>query len=181
MAYLDRRVVRKRTGGWTRQLSLQVPAYEYRQFHRAAAEALTDAACFLTGDRWSFEIVARKGPTPTPQHAAGLTLPPGENAFDVYATEDVVDDWNGRKRRMTPGERAIAVRAVSAMAELARLSDLSEGELAVRREARLIDSKNPRVVKAKFLGLLHQHRAEWDAFIGSLPNRSWVGEIVGQL
>jgi hypothetical protein len=63
---------------------------------------------------------------------------------------------------------------------LRRLSDSSEGELAVSREARLIDSKNPRVVKAKLLGLLHQHRAEWDAFIGSLPNRSWVGEIVGQ-
>jgi len=26
-----------------------------------------------------------------------------------------------------------------------------------------------------------QHKSEWDAFMESLPNQSWVREIVGQL
>lgn len=82
---------------------------------------------------------------------------------------------------MTPGERAVSVRAIAAMAEFARLADSPERELAVGREARLIDSKNPDVVEARLLGLLQRHRTEWDAFMSSLPNRSWVREIVGQL
>jgi hypothetical protein len=62
MAFWDRRVVRKRTKGWTRKLSLQVPVYEYGQFQRAMTlDALVEAACFLTGDQWGFEFVARKG------------------------------------------------------------------------------------------------------------------------
>jgi hypothetical protein len=114
-------------------------------------------------------------------HAAGLTSPAGDNAFDIYALEDSVRDRDGREKRMTPGERDVAVRAISAMAEFARLADSPEGELVIDREARLIDSRNPGVVKAKLLRLIRRHRTEWDAFIGSLPNRSWVREIVGQL
>ena len=42
MAFWDRRVVRKRTNGWTRELSIQVPVYEHGQFQAAA-----------TARRWS--------------------------------------------------------------------------------------------------------------------------------
>jgi hypothetical protein len=45
MAYWDRRIVRRRAGGWARQMSIQLPVYEHRQFQRAAAvEALSEAA-----------------------------------------------------------------------------------------------------------------------------------------
>ena len=82
---------------------------------------------------------------------------------------------------MTPSERAVAVRAVAAMAELARLADSPEGLLAVDREAGLVDPKNPGGVRAKLLRLLQWHRIEWEAFMNSLLNRSWVREIVDQL
>src|SRR5690349_820798 len=50
MAFLDRRIVRRRTEGWTRKLSIQIPVYEHNQFQRApAVKALADAAWFLTG------------------------------------------------------------------------------------------------------------------------------------
>jgi 7-cyano-7-deazaguanine synthase in queuosine biosynthesis len=383
MAFWDRRIVRKRTEGWTRELSIQVPVYEHGQFQRAAVvQALAEAARFLTGDQWSFEFVARKGPAPSRQgalalpqaamkhvvpfsdgldsfaqvqlsvreygrdavmlvrsglgrdrifpklvslrvprkfggvrmrevsyrtrplvfytlaaigavvtgaeavvigesgqgafgpaclpfadewwfrsahpafvrrwanflgiildkpirfeqpqlwktkgevlsnlqaeglmagweqtnscstrpndrygrygcgicggcllravsaHAAGLTSPIGDNAFDVYALEDVARHRDGRERQMTSGERAVAVRAIATMVELARLADSSDGALLVQREARLIDSANPMAAQTKLLRLLKQHQAEWGAFMSSLPERSWVREIVGQL
>jgi hypothetical protein len=55
------------------------------------------------------------------------------------------------------------------------------GALAVQREARLIDPANPEAAQTKLLRLLKQHQAEWNAFMSSLPERSWVREIVGQL
>jgi 7-cyano-7-deazaguanine synthase in queuosine biosynthesis len=382
MAYWDRRIVRRRARGWARQMSIQLPVYEHRQFQRAAAvEALSEAAWFLTGDQWCFEFVACLGPPQVRQsklplsqaairhvvpfsdgldsfaqvrssvrehgrdavvlvrsglgcdrifpelvslrvprkfsgvrmrevsyrtrplvfytlaavaatitkadavvvgengqgafgpaslpfahewwfrsahpafvkrwekflglildrpirfeqpqlwktkgevlsslcdqdlagweqtsscatrpkgrhgrhgcgicggcllrsastHAAGLTAPAGEYAFDLYALEDIVSDGDGKERRMTPGERAVSVRAIAAMVEFARLADSPERELAVGREARLVDPKNPDVAEARLLRLLQRHRTEWDAFMRSLPNRSWVREIVGQL
>lgn len=114
-------------------------------------------------------------------HAAGLASPAGKTAFDVYASADTVCDRDGRERRMTPGERAVAVRAIAAMTEFARLADSPEGEATAYCEALLIDPKNPRGMQESFLGLLQRHRAEWDEFVGSLPNRSWVREMVRQL
>ena len=82
-------------------------AFGSRRAHAPLAlESDTAGVCGVCGGCLLRAVSAR---------AAGLTLPPLENAFDVYATEDIVDDWNGRKGRMTPGERAIAVRAVSAL------------------------------------------------------------------
>jgi hypothetical protein len=114
-------------------------------------------------------------------HVAGLTAPAGENAFDLYGSEDIVCDRDGKERRMTSGERAVAVRAVGTMVEFARLADSPEGELAACREARLVDSRNSGVMQARLIRLLQRHRGEWDAFMSSLPNRSWVREIVGQI
>jgi hypothetical protein len=92
MAYLDRLVVRRRAEGWGRQLSVQLPVYEHSQFQRStAAEALKDAAGFLTGDRWSFEFVARKksllsrqGNLPL-RHAAISRVVPFSDGLDSFA------------------------------------------------------------------------------------------------
>jgi hypothetical protein len=73
------------------------------------------------------------------------------------------------------------VRAIATMAEFARLADSPDSAVVVQREARLIDSANPTLVQTKLLRLLKQHQAEWSAFLGSLPERSWVREIAGQL
>lgn len=383
MAFWDRRIVRRRTEGWTREISIQVPVYEHAQFQRAAAiEALAEAARFLTGDKWSFEFVARKGPAPSRQgalilpqaairhvvpfsdgldsfaqvrfslrehgrdavmlvrsglgrdrifqqlislrvprkfghmrmrevsyrtrplvfytlaaigavltgaeavvigengqgaigpaclpfadewwfrsahpafvrrwanflgiilgkqiwfeqpqlwktkgevlselranellagwektgscstrpndrfgrrgcgicggcllravsaHACGLTLADGDHAFDLYAFEDIARHPDGRERRMTSSDRAVGVRAIATMTEFTRLAELPEGALVVRREARLIDPDNPDAVQTKLARLLRQHQTEWNAFLSSLPERSWVREIVGQL
>ena len=35
--------------------------------------------------------------------------------------------------------------------------------------------------QTKLLRLLERHRAEWSAFVNSLPERSWVGDIVARL
>jgi 7-cyano-7-deazaguanine synthase in queuosine biosynthesis len=383
MAFLDRRIVRRRTQGWTRALSIQVPVYEHGQVRRAAAvKSLAETAWYLTGDRWSFEFVARNSPAPSRQgalalpqaamkhvvpfsdgldsfaqvrlslsqhgrdaimlvrsglgrdrifpklvslrvprkfrgvrmrevsyrtrplvfytlaaigaavtgaeavvigeigqgaigpacvpfadewwlrsahpafvrrlanflgiildkpirfeqpqlwktkgevlsnlqgegliadweqtsscsarpkdrhgrrgcgicggrllravsaHAAGLPLPVEDSAFDVFGLEDVARRRDGRQTRMTPGERAVAVRAVAMMAEFARLADSPEGAVVLRREARLIDSANPAAAQTKLFRLVKQHQAEWSAFMSSLPERSWVREIAGQL
>ena len=105
----------------------------------------------------------------------------GDNAFDVCASEDIVCDRNGRERRMLPSERAVAVRAIATMADFARLADSPQGVSAVDREADLVSPKDPGTVRAKLLRLLQRHRVEWEAFMNSLPKRSWVREIVGQL
>jgi hypothetical protein len=95
--------------------------------------------------------------------------------------EDRVQAQDGQEKQMTPGERAVAVRAIAAMAEFARLADSPAGASAAGREARLVDWANPEVAQALLLRLLQQHRSEWDGFLSSLPSRSWVHEIVGQL
>jgi 7-cyano-7-deazaguanine synthase in queuosine biosynthesis len=383
MAFWDRLIVRRRSEGWARELSIQVPVYERGWFDRlAAAEALSEAAWFLTGDRWSFEFVSRKGPAPNRQgalaltqaamkhvvpfsdgldsfaqvqlsvhehgrdavmlvrsglgrdrifpqlvslrvprkfgggrlrevsyrtrplvfytlaaigavvtgaeaivigesgqgaigpaclpfadewwfrsahpafvrrwenflgiilnkpirfkqpqrwrtkgevlsnlrakglmkgwdrtnscssrpnnrygrhgcgicggcllrsvsaRAAGLTLPVGDLAFDVYTLEDVARHRDGRESRMTPGERAVAVRAIAMMAEFARLADSPDGAVVVQREARLIEPANPALAQTELLRLLKQHQAEWNGFLDSVPERSWVREIAGRL
>jgi 7-cyano-7-deazaguanine synthase in queuosine biosynthesis len=383
MAYWDRLIVRRRAGGWARQLPIQIPVYEHKQFQRPAViESVADAAWFLTGDRWSFEFVARKGPPPVRQdrlalpqgtvrhvvpfsdgldsfaqvrlsvaehgrdavmlvraglgrdqifpklvslrvprkfsgvrmrevsyrtrplvfytlatiaavaieadavvigengqgalgpacvpfadewwlrsahpafvqrwasflqrvldrpvrfeqpqlwktkgqvllslaereliagweltcscssrpkdrcgrhgcgicggcllrvvaaHAAGLRSTAKDNACDVYAQGDSVCDQSGRERRMTPGERALAVRAIDGMAELAGLVDSPDGESIVDREAHLIDSSNPGAVRERLRRLLDAHRTEWKAFMCSLPKQSWIRDIVAQL
>lgn len=113
--------------------------------------------------------------------AAGLCSPAGGNAFDVHASEDIVCGRDGRERRMMPSERAVAVRAIATMADFTRLADLPQGASAVDREAGLVSPKDPGTVRAKLLRLLQRHRVEWDGFMNSLPKRSWVREIVGQL
>lgn len=380
MAFLDRRIVRRRARGWTRKLAIEVPAYEHGRFQDSAVvKALDEAAWFLTGDQWNFEFVARKGPPPSRQgtlnlpqvamkhvvpfsdgldsfaqvqlsvrehgrdavmlvrsglsrdrifpmlvslrvprrfggarmrevsyrtrplvfytfaaigavlteadavvigengqgsigpaclpfsdewwfrsahpafiarwskflelvlgkpirfrqphlwktkgevlsglrdvelagwqqtsscstrpkdrygrhgcgicggcllrtvaaHAAGLPI--GRNAFDVYRSGDTAVHRDGRQSPMTPSERAVAVRAIAAMAEFARLADAPSGVLTIQREARLIDPSDPGAAEAKLRRLLQQHQFEWNAFMSSLPETSWVREIVGQL
>ena len=114
-------------------------------------------------------------------HAAGLRSIGQDNACDVYAVEDNVCDRNGGERRMTPGERGLAVRAIDGMAELAGLADSPDGESIVDREARLVDSSNPDAVRERLRRLLDRHRTEWNAFLCSLPKRSWVRDIAAQL
>jgi hypothetical protein len=38
-----------------------------------------------------------------------------------------------------------------------------------------------KAAQTKLLRLLERHRAEWSAFVNSLPERSWVGDIVARL
>jgi len=98
-----------------------------------------------------------------------------------YALEDVAHHRDGRERRMTSGDRAVAVRAIATMTEFARLAQSPEGDLVVQGEAQLIDPDNPEAAQTKLVRLLRQHQAEWNAFLSSLPERSWVREIVGQV
>lgn len=381
MAFCDRRIVRKRNERWSRELVVQVPVFELGQFRRAAAvEALAEAAWFLTGDRWSFEFLLRKGPRPSGQgvlnlvHVAmkhvvpfsdgldsfaqvrlsvsehgrdsvmlvrsGLSLdrvfpelisvrvprrfggarkremsyrtrplvfytfaamgavitnadavvigengqgsigpaclpfadewwfrsahpafvrrwarflelalgkrihfdqpqlwktkgevlsqvrragllvgwdqtsscsarpgdrygrkgcgicggcflrtvaanaaglPVGDHAFDVYGSDGVAVHRDGRVSRMTPGERAVAVRAICAMTEFAGLADAPNGAQPVQREAQLIDPADPAAAEVKLRSLLQRHRSEWNAFMSSLPGDSWVRNIASQL
>jgi hypothetical protein len=67
------------------------------------------------------------------------------------------------------------------MEEFARFANSSEGALVVQREARLIDPDDPNAVQTQLVRLVKRHKAEWSAFVSSLPERSWVREIVGQV
>jgi len=65
---------------------------------------------------------------------------------------------------MIPGERALAVRAIDGMVELAG-----------------VDRSNPGVGRERLRRLLDAHRTEWNVFMCSLPKHSWVRDIVAQL
>ena len=82
---------------------------------------------------------------------------------------------------MSASERALAVRAIDGMAELAALAKSPNGESIIDREAHLVDPGNPGAVRERLSRLLDAHRAEWNAFMCSLPKHSWVGDIVAQL
>jgi 7-cyano-7-deazaguanine synthase in queuosine biosynthesis len=114
-------------------------------------------------------------------HAAGLSSTAQDNACDVHAQEDSMCDRNGRERPMSASERALAVRAIDGMAELAALAKSPDGESIIDREAHLVDPSNPGTVRARLRRLLDTHRTEWNAFMCSLPERSWVRDIVAQL
>jgi len=90
-------------------------------------------------------------------------------------------DRNGRERRMSPSERAIAVRAIDGMAELAGSADSPDAESIVDREAHLVDPSNPGAVRERLRRLLDAHRTEWNALMCSLPKHSWVRDIVAPL
>jgi hypothetical protein len=53
----------------------------------------------------------------------------------------------------------------------------------VRKLCRMTEREADRArsTQIKLLRLLNQHRVEWNAFMSSLPQRSWVRDIVGQL
>jgi 7-cyano-7-deazaguanine synthase in queuosine biosynthesis len=112
-------------------------------------------------------------------HTAGL--PAGDNAFDLYGSNDIATHRDGSQCRMTPSERAVAVRAIAAMVEFANFSDSPSGALTIQREAQLIEPNDSQATEVKLRRLLQQHQSEWNAFMSSLPNRSWVRDIVGQL
>lgn len=130
------------------------------------------AACGICGGCLLRAVSAR---------AAGLTPSSSDNAFDIFAVEDETHDRSGKKRTMTSGERAVAVRAIAAMAEFAGLAESKQGAAVIRREARLVDDVNPAPAEAAFARLLRRHRAEWHAAMDSLPAGSWVREIADQL
>jgi 7-cyano-7-deazaguanine synthase in queuosine biosynthesis len=114
-------------------------------------------------------------------HSAGLSLVTEDNAFDLNTVEDICFSRVGGHRRMRPGERAVAVRAIATMAEFARLADSSGGDVVIKREAQLIDPDRYPMAEQNIRQLLRRHKSEWDGFMSSLPERSWVREIAGQL
>jgi len=107
MAYMDRVSSRRRTDGWTRELSIQLPVYELGRFQRAAAaEALVEAAEFLTGDRWGFDFVIRKGRGPSRQGVLGLRqgvmkhVVPFSDGLDSFAQVQLSRSEHGREAVM---------------------------------------------------------------------------------
>ncbi|HEY3800445.1 MAG TPA: 7-cyano-7-deazaguanine synthase [Caulobacteraceae bacterium] len=114
-------------------------------------------------------------------HSAGLSPSEGDYAFDLRAAQAVAHGRSGEALPMSAGERAVAVRAIAAMVDFARLLDSPGRETVVTREARLVDPKAPSVAGQSLVRLLGQHTREWDQFLDHLPNQSWVLEIVSQL
>jgi hypothetical protein len=52
---------------WARNFELRIPVHNARHWNKAAvSEALHDALCFLTGDRWHIEFVERRKIHPPP-------------------------------------------------------------------------------------------------------------------
>jgi hypothetical protein len=113
--------------------------------------------------------------------SAGYALPGSEFAFDIRAKNDKVCDRNGTLKDMPSSHRKVAVRAVAAMHAFARLLDSPRGEETIRREARLVNSKNSKQVEEPLIRLLKRHRSEWDNFVSSLQSGYWLREIVEQL
>ena len=114
-------------------------------------------------------------------HTADIASRDGSKTFDVFASDDTGHDGAGKEKQMSRSEREVAVRAIAVMAGFARLAASPGGQAAITREAQWIDPSHPELARAKLDRLLRQHRAEWEGFLGDLPNPSWVREIAGQL
>lgn len=114
-------------------------------------------------------------------HAAGQTLLAARAAFNVFGVKDIGISRDGCAVQMSRAERDVAVRALAAMEEFARLVGTPDGHAAVSREARLIEPDDPLLAEGKLHRLLCQHRLEWRNFLGALPASSWVREVVDQL
>ena len=66
---LDRSVRRKHGTGWQRDLRIELPVYQLKEWRRPdVKESLTNALQYLTADRWQFDFVKRrKRPPPLGQ------------------------------------------------------------------------------------------------------------------
>lgn len=114
-------------------------------------------------------------------HAADLPQKKDEFAFDISAADAVASDIFGNAHPMTAGERAVAVRAVVAMDDFARLTENPQKSGSIIREAELINPKDAPDAYIKLTRLLAQHRYEWYAFLDRLPKNSWLLQIVREL
>ena len=138
MAFWDRLIARQRTCGWGRRLAIQVPVYEHQQFQRSPmAAALLDAAWFLTGDKWSFDFVARKGPRPVRQgnipFGKGTIrhIVPFSDGLDSFAQVRLSEHEHGRDAVMLVRADSVAIRfslAILASACLAGLAARAYGK-----------------------------------------------------
>lgn len=63
--YLDRSVRRKHGTGWRRDLRIELPVYQLKEWRRPEVrESLTNALQYLTADRWQFDFVKRRKKLP---------------------------------------------------------------------------------------------------------------------
>ncbi len=113
--------------------------------------------------------------------SAGLTVATNKFTFDVRDLDAKALDREGNVADMSPNHRDVAVRAITVMEEFAKLLDSPLGASTINREARLVDDLNPSEIERSLADLLRHHRSEWTSFKDSLPTKSWLLEIVGQL
>jgi 7-cyano-7-deazaguanine synthase in queuosine biosynthesis len=76
----------RRTHLWAREFDVRIPVHDPNRWnHREVNSALHDALCFLTGDRWNIEFVARKRSHPRPMQST-FELP-GESCAVIPFSE----------------------------------------------------------------------------------------------
>lgn len=91
IAFADRRVRRRRSSGWRREIQLSIPVSNPDSWsHRRVAVPLREAITFLTGDNWEFQFRSGFEPLVTGQSSidfsrASDAVIPFSNGLDSYS------------------------------------------------------------------------------------------------
>lgn len=71
---------------WAREFDLRIPVHDPHHWNRRnVSDALHDALCFLTGDRWRIEFIARKRAQPRPMQSSFVL--PGKSCAVIPFSE----------------------------------------------------------------------------------------------
>lgn len=83
--------------------------------------------------------------------------------------------------RTTQNDEVIATYAVLSHKHLATAAELDDDALGLAAyEAAEGAGIAEGLALTQLRGLLHEHRAEWRAFVGALPEQSWVAQLAGE-
>lgn len=107
LALADRLCTRRRSEGWTRRISVEIPIFEFEALSRTAAvRLLSDAVGYLTGDAWEITFVKRSG-LPESQQYLPLTtaspkyVVPYSNGLDSFAQAKILQCEHGSDAVLT--------------------------------------------------------------------------------
>lgn len=100
-ALADRLQTRRRAEGWSRQIALEIPVFEFEVLSNpTVVEALLDVAAYLTGDDWAVSFLKRTD-LPVTEHYLPLApvrpkyVVPYSNGLDSFAQAKLLQHEHG--------------------------------------------------------------------------------------
>lgn len=131
VVYADRKVRRKRSRGWRRNLAVTVPVCALDIWRQpVVVETLIEALGFVTGDDWSFEFVGGGAPVTTGQH----TISFDDGPYVVMPFSDGMDSflqWQLLSRE-EPNVVPLRIQTASRAIKQARIARIESVAAAAR-------------------------------------------------